>query len=143
MTRIARVAAALATVSLAVTCLAGQTGGASTSGSVNVVDWDSNYGLAIENALVNAVSVFDKGNVAQACATIAKEGKKGLSDPYPPNSRLAFHWGAAMAFDEIGGTECSAALANPNKTLLNQALNSLSQGQTQLRDFASEVKALL
>lgn len=140
-------AATLALVAILPASAAGAATGsdALTATAANIITWDSNTGLPITNAIVKATSQFNKGDVPQSCVTFANEGRKGLAAPYPPNSQLAFHWGAAMAFYQVGGEECSAAfttLGPAGKALLNKSITYSTDGLAQLKLFSAEFQTL-
>lgn len=78
-----------------------------------------------------------------ACALFEAAANRGLAKPYPPNARIAFHWGAALAYYQAGAAECIAAFDNPNKTLLNDGLKYINAGAAQLRTVIDELSALL
>lgn len=126
-------------LALALAPLGAPTASASTA---SVAAWFDATGNAVVVSLEKAGKEANTDPMG-ACALFEAAANRGLAKPYPPNARIAFHWGAALAYYQAGAAECVAAFDTPNKTLLNDGFKYINAGAAQLRTVVDELGSLL
>jgi hypothetical protein len=104
--------------------------------------WYTRTGAAVLTAFAKAGNDFAKGQDLAGCQTIESAASKGLTEPYPPDAALAYHWGAALTFNVAGAGQCVQALRDKDSAALRSAAGYITDGAYQMRDGTAAVKAL-
>jgi hypothetical protein len=104
--------------------------------------WYRSTGEPVLATFIKASTDFSKGNYLAGCLMIESAASKGLTEPYPPDPALAYHWGAALTFNVAGAGECLQAVRTKNSAVLRSAVSYITDGAYQIGDSATAIRAL-
>ena len=118
---------------------------ANTTGD-KISAWNSQYG-SVFTTLGNDLGTFSKdataGNVTAAGADCQKfENDLTTAQGYPaiPDSTVEQHWSSALSDFSAGAQDCVQGVNNNDTTLITQANNEFTQGNTQVTDTTNAIK---
>lgn len=114
----------------------------SASAPADMSAWYNRTGEPVFNAFIKADIDFAKGQDLAGCSTLESVASRGLTQPYPPDPALAYHWGAALTFNVAGAGECLQALREKNAAALRSAAGYITAGADQIGTSAAAIKAL-
>jgi hypothetical protein len=104
--------------------------------------WYHRTGEPVLASLIQADTALSKGQYTAGCSMIESVASRGLTEPYPPDPALAYHWGAALTFNITGAGECLQAQREKNSSVLRSAAGYITDGAGQIGDSASVIAAL-
>ena len=113
---------------------------ASASEASQVLAWYASTGGPVITALLAASTDFEKGQNS-ACSMFKSVATGALAKPYPPESWIAFHWGAALAFYVAGGGECVLGIQHKDRASIAAAGSSITDANDQIGEVTAGVKA--
>lgn len=112
------------------------------SAPANMAAWYNRTGAPVFNAFIKAGTDFAKGQDLAGCSTLESAASRGLTQAYPPDAALAYHWGAALTFNVAGAGECLQALREKDTAALRWAAGYITAGADQVGASAAAIKAL-
>ena len=105
--------------------------------------WYRSTGEPLLDSLIQADTDLAKGQYVAGCSIIERVASRGLTEPYPPDAALAYHWGAALTFNITGAGECLQAQREKNSSVMRSAAGYITDGAGQISESVSAIKALV